>query len=243
LWLRSGNFGDTDLIVRFTSSSKPTLVNPHVSSFVAESKDPRWAARGSPGREDRIAAAQAKRDRKNAKRAPRRASNGDGNVRPDDGLIISCLDDTWRTPPAVHRLLESRGAVADIAYALERLARAGKIEAKHEAAMTGMAGPPVLSVSYYRKLQKWPKSSSVGKLPTTVTDSRQQPARKKPAPPPRPRPATNHRLGENKRHAPLRRAVDMAPKSKTRRREPASASTYRQANQTRAAPTATMAAP
>jgi hypothetical protein len=41
LWHRSGNFGDTDLIVRFTSSSKPTLVNPHVSSSVAESKDPR----------------------------------------------------------------------------------------------------------------------------------------------------------------------------------------------------------
>jgi hypothetical protein len=108
-------------------------------------------------------------------------------MRPDDGLIISCLDDTWRTPPAVHRLLESRGAVADIAYALERLARAGKIEAKHEATMTGRAGPPMLSINYYRKLQKWPKSSSVGKLPTSPTDAkgRQQPARKKPAPAPR----------------------------------------------------------
>jgi hypothetical protein len=151
---------------------------------------PRAKTRAEPREVRRvaIAEAQAKRDRKNAKRAPRRASNGDGNVRPDDGLIISCLDDTWRTPPAVHRLLESRGAVADIAYALERLARAGKIEAKHEAAMTGRAGPPMLSINYYRKLQKWPKSSSVGKLPTSPTDAkgRQQPARKKPAPPPPP---------------------------------------------------------
>ena len=89
-------------------------------------------------------------------------------------------------------LLGSCGAVADIAYALERLARAGKIEAKHEAAMTGRAGPPVLCIDYYRNLQKWPKSSSVGKLPTsptvtnTDTKGRQQPARKKPAPPPPP---------------------------------------------------------
>ena len=44
-------------------------------------------------------------------------------MRPDDNLIISHLDDEWRTAPAVHRLLGERGAVADIAYALERLAR------------------------------------------------------------------------------------------------------------------------
>ena len=111
-------------------------------------------------------------------------------MRFSDEVIASYLNEEWRTPPAVHRLLGSRGALADIAYALERLARAGKIEAKHEAAMTGRAGPPVLCIDYYRKLQKWPKSSSVGKLPTspTVTDTkgRQQPARKKPAPPPPP---------------------------------------------------------
>jgi hypothetical protein len=59
-------------------------------------------------------------------------------MRPDDNLIISHLDDEWRTAPAVHRLLGERGAVADIAYALERLARAGKIEAKHVAAISGM---------------------------------------------------------------------------------------------------------
>jgi hypothetical protein len=117
-------------------------------------------------------------------------SHREVNMRFSDEVIASYLNEEWRTPPAVHRLLGSRGAVADIAYALERLARAGKIEAKHEAAMTGRAGPPVLCIDYYRKLQKWPKSSSVGKSPTspTVTDTkgRQQPARKKPAPPPPP---------------------------------------------------------
>ena len=111
-------------------------------------------------------------------------------MRFSDEVIASYLNEEWRTPPAVHRLLGSRGAVADIAYVLERLARAGKIEAKHEAAMTGRSGPPVLCIDYYRKLQKWPKSS-VGKMPTsptvTVTKGRQQPARKKPAPPPPPR--------------------------------------------------------
>jgi hypothetical protein len=75
-----------------------------------------------------------------------------------DEAIASYLDDEWRTPRAVHRLLGERGAVADIAYALERLARAGKIEAKHEAAMVpklrDKAGPPVLSIDFYRKLQR-----------------------------------------------------------------------------------------
>ena len=91
-------------------------------------------------------------------------------MRPDDNLIISHLDDEWRTAPAVHRLLGDHGTVADVASALERLARAGKIEAKHEAVMTGRAGPPVLCIDYYRKLQKWPKSSSVDKLPADRFD-------------------------------------------------------------------------
>jgi hypothetical protein len=114
-------------------------------------------------------------------------SHREVNMRFRDEVIASYLNEEWRTPLDVHRLLGSRGAVADIAYALERLARAGKIEAKHEATMTGRAGPPMLSINYYRKLQKWPKSSSVGKLPTSPTDAkgRQQPARKKPAPAPR----------------------------------------------------------
>ena len=124
-------------------------------------------------------------------------------MRLDDELIISHLDDEWRMAPAVHRPLGERGAVADIAYALERLARAGKIEAKHEAAMTGRAGPPVLCIDYYRKLQKWPKLSSVGKMPTsptvTGTKGRQQPARKKPAPPPPPpRPQELNTVGKPK---------------------------------------------
>ncbi len=67
-----------------------------------------------------------------------------------DEVIASYLDDEWRTPGDVHRLLGDRGTVADIAYALERLARAGKIEAKHEAMMVpkfrDKAGPPVLSL-------------------------------------------------------------------------------------------------
>ena len=85
-------------------------------------------------------------------------SNDEGSMRLDDELIISHLDDTWRTAPAVHRLLSERGTVADIAYALERLARAGKIEAKHVAAMApryrDKTGPPVLSIDFYRKLQR-----------------------------------------------------------------------------------------
>jgi hypothetical protein len=76
-----------------------------------------------------------------------------------DEVIASYLNDEWRTPPAVHRLLgDDRGAVADIAYALERLARAGKIEARHEATMVpkfhDKAGPPVLCIDFYRKLQR-----------------------------------------------------------------------------------------
>jgi hypothetical protein len=130
-------------------------------------------------------------------------SHREVNMRFSDEVIASYLNEEWRTPPAVHRLLGSRGAVADIAYVLERLARAGKIEAKHEAAMTGRAGPPVLCIDYYRKLQKWPKSSSVGKMPTsptvTVTKGRQQPARKKPAPPPPPpRPQELNTIGKPK---------------------------------------------
>jgi hypothetical protein len=75
-----------------------------------------------------------------------------------DEVIASYLDDEWRTPPVVHRLLGDRGTVADIASALERLARAGKIEAKHEAVMApryrDKAGPPVLCIDFYRKLQR-----------------------------------------------------------------------------------------
>jgi hypothetical protein len=75
-----------------------------------------------------------------------------------DEVIASYLDDEWRTPPAVHRLLGDGGTVADIASALERLARAGKIEAKHKAVMApryrDKAGPPVLCIDFYRKLQR-----------------------------------------------------------------------------------------
>ena len=79
-------------------------------------------------------------------------------MRFSDEVIASYLNDEWRTPPAVHRLMDSRGECSDVAYALERLARAGKIECKHEATMApryrDKSGPPVLSINYYRKLQR-----------------------------------------------------------------------------------------
>jgi len=75
-------------------------------------------------------------------------------MRFSDEVIASFLKNEWMTPPAVHRLLNDRCAVADIAYALERLARAGKIECRHEAAMVGRHGTQVLCVNYYRKLQR-----------------------------------------------------------------------------------------
>jgi hypothetical protein len=106
----------------------------------------------APGREDRISTAEAKRDRKNAKRGARGRSHREVNMRFRDEVIASYLNDEWRTPPAVHRLMDSRGECSDVAYALERLARAGKIENKHEAVMPSK-GPPIC-VNYYRKLQK-----------------------------------------------------------------------------------------
>jgi hypothetical protein len=73
---------------------------------------------------------------------------------PDDSFVASFLDDEWRTPPAVHRLMRGSGIVADeIAYALERQARAGKIECKHEATMP-LHGSPICE-DYYRKLQPY----------------------------------------------------------------------------------------
>jgi hypothetical protein len=92
-----------------------------------------------------------------------------------DEVIASYLDDEWRTPPAVHRLLGDRGTVADIVSALERLARAGKIEAKHEAMMVpkfrDKSGPPVLCIDFYRKLQRRIRSM-VMKAPDRVADAR-----------------------------------------------------------------------
>ena len=112
----------------------------------------------APGREDRISTAQAKRDSQMRETGARGRSHREVNMRFRDEVIASYLDDEWRTPPAVHRLLNDRGVVADIAYALERLARAGKIEAKHKATMVpkfrDKAGPPVLCIDFYRKLQR-----------------------------------------------------------------------------------------
>jgi hypothetical protein len=76
-------------------------------------------------------------------------------MRFEDDVIASYLDDQWRTPGEVHRLMKNHGSGHDIAYALERLARAGQIENKHEAAVGGRSGMRVLCVNYYRKLQKY----------------------------------------------------------------------------------------
>ena len=83
--------------------------------------------------------------RKNAKRTHEAEAIVRSNMRFSDEVIASYLNDEWRTPPVVHRLL-------DIAYTLERLARQGKIECKHEAVMPSK-GPPIC-VNYYRKLQR-----------------------------------------------------------------------------------------
>jgi hypothetical protein len=79
-------------------------------------------------------------------------------MRFSDEVIASYLNDEWRTPAAVQRLLDNRGHCDQIAHALERLARAGKIENKHEATMTPRygerPGAPVLCIEFYRKLQR-----------------------------------------------------------------------------------------
>jgi len=79
-------------------------------------------------------------------------------MRFSDEVIASYLNDKWRTPLDVHRLLDSRGECRDVAYALERLAREGKIETTHVATMApryrDKSGPPVLCINYYRKLQR-----------------------------------------------------------------------------------------
>jgi hypothetical protein len=72
-------------------------------------------------------------------------------MRFSDEVIASYLNDEWRTPAAVHRLLDNRGHCDQISHALERLARAGKIENKHEATMPLHGGP--ICINYYRKLQ------------------------------------------------------------------------------------------
>jgi len=70
----------------------------------------------------------------------------------EDETIASYLDDEWRTPTAVHRLLQERGESYKIAIALERLARAGKIENKYEGSMPKRGSP--VCIDYYRRLQR-----------------------------------------------------------------------------------------
>ena len=118
---------------------------------------PPWLAL-TRGREDRISTAQAKRDSQERETGARGRSHREVNMRFSDEVIASYLNDEWRTSPDVHRLLNNRGNDYDIAYALERLARQGQIECKHEAKMApryrDKSGPPVLCINYYRKLQR-----------------------------------------------------------------------------------------
>lgn len=74
-----------------------------------------------------------------------------------DEVIAAALDNEWRTPEQVSRvvyyLLDGHKNLNAVDYGLERLARAGKIETKHEGAMCWTSGPPVC-VNHYRKLQQ-----------------------------------------------------------------------------------------
>jgi hypothetical protein len=78
-------------------------------------------------------------------------------MRFDDGVIAASLDDTWRTVPAVKRLLRNSWPAEDVSEALRRLARAGKIE-KHEQNTTipryrHRSARPVFKIEFYRRLQ------------------------------------------------------------------------------------------
>jgi hypothetical protein len=78
-------------------------------------------------------------------------------MRFDDGVIAASLDDTWRTVPAVKRLLQDGERAEGISEGLRRLARAGKIE-KHERNTTipkyrHRALGAVYKIEFYRRLQ------------------------------------------------------------------------------------------
>lgn len=74
----------------------------------------------------------------------------------DDKLVVSCLDDAWRSVPSVKRLLHKPWPPQDIASALRRLARAGDIEKRESPTLA-----PKLShapgtqrvIELYRRLQ------------------------------------------------------------------------------------------
>jgi hypothetical protein len=78
-------------------------------------------------------------------------------MRFDDGVIAASLDDTWRTVPAVKRLLQNSWRAEGISEGLRRLARAGKIE-KQEQNTTipryrNRAVGAVYKIEFYRRLQ------------------------------------------------------------------------------------------
>jgi hypothetical protein len=78
-------------------------------------------------------------------------------MRFDEGVIAASLDDTWRTVPAVKRLLRNSWPAEDVSEALRRLARAGKIE-KYERKTSipryrqRVIGR-VFKIEFYRRLQ------------------------------------------------------------------------------------------
>jgi hypothetical protein len=79
-------------------------------------------------------------------------------MRFDDRVIAACLDDTWRTVPAVKRLLRNSWPADDVSEALRRLARAGKIE-KHEHNTNihryrQRAVGRAFKIEFYRRLQQ-----------------------------------------------------------------------------------------
>jgi hypothetical protein len=72
-----------------------------------------------------------------------------------DRVIAGYLDDTWRSPSAVQRLMRGHGGAVSIADALARLSLAGTIEesAKATTVPKFQHKQSVLSIHRYRKRQ------------------------------------------------------------------------------------------
>jgi hypothetical protein len=70
----------------------------------------------------------------------------------DDLLVASHLDDTWRSPPSVQRLLK-RWQQFEVADALRRLAGAGKIEKREDPTPIPKFRGSMRKIESYRRLQ------------------------------------------------------------------------------------------
>lgn len=78
--------------------------------------------------------------------------------RVDLNILISNLDDTWRTPAGVRRLMKRGGSDADIACMLERLALIDRVEHRYEEtevrrALVNPGRGKVFRIHFYRRLQ------------------------------------------------------------------------------------------